>query len=221
MKALSSAPGQALITVEGNGMLGVPGVAARTFAALQREEISVSLITQASSEHSICFCVPAASADRARACLAEAFRDEITHHEIDGVAVRTGVATIAVVGLGMAGTPGVARRVFSALAEQGINVIAIAQGSSELNISAVVDEAQSKEAQRAIHAAFQLGQGGRRLGGPARPAGHLPARLRADRPELRGTGGRVAGGRAPRSGSSAWRTGAGWSSIRRDCRRTG
>jgi bifunctional aspartokinase / homoserine dehydrogenase 1 len=170
VKALSSAPGQALITVEGNGMLGVPGVAARTFAALQRELISVSLITQASSEHSICFCVPAASAERARTCLAEAFRDEITHREIDGVVVRTGVATIAVVGLGMAGTPGVARRVFSALAEQGINVIAIAQGSSELNISAVVDEAQAKAAQRVIHAAFQLGKVG---GGSVAPRDRL------------------------------------------------
>lgn len=170
VKALSGAAGQALITVEGNGMLGVPGVAARTFAALMRENISVSLITQASSEHSICFCVPASSAERARSCLSEAFRDEITHHEIDGVSVRGGVATIAVVGLGMAGTPGVARRVFSALADSGINVIAIAQGSSELNISAVVDEAQLKEAQRAIHAAFQLGKVG---GGSAAPRDRL------------------------------------------------
>jgi aspartokinase/homoserine dehydrogenase 1 len=170
VKALSGAPGQALITVEGNGMLGVPGVAARTFAALMRENISVSLITQASSEHSICFCVPAPSAERARLCLSEAFRDEITHHEIDGVNVRGGVATIAVVGLGMAGTPGVARRVFSALADAGINVIAIAQGSSELNISAVVDEAQLSQAQRAIHTAFQLGKVG---GGSAAPRDRL------------------------------------------------
>ena len=169
VKALSSASAQALLTVEGNGMLGVPGVAARTFAALQREKISVSLITQASSEHSICFCVPAASAERARRCLGDAFREEISHREIDGVTVRTGVATLAVVGLGMAGTPGVARRVFSALADRGINVIAIAQGSSELNISAVVDEAQSAEAQRAVHAAFQLGKlGGGSVSAPDR-----------------------------------------------------
>ncbi|MDX2119605.1 MAG: bifunctional aspartate kinase/homoserine dehydrogenase I [Gemmatimonadota bacterium] len=170
VKALSGAGGQALVTVEGNGMLGVPGVAARTFAALQREGISVSLITQASSEHSICFSIPAASAARAQACLGEAFRDEIAHHEIDGVSVRHGVAMIAVVGLGMAGTPGVARRVFSALADAGINVIAIAQGSSELNISAVVTEAQAREAQRAIHAGFQLGKVG---GGSAAPRDRL------------------------------------------------
>ncbi|HSB54144.1 MAG TPA: ACT domain-containing protein, partial [Gemmatimonadales bacterium] len=170
VKALSGAEGQALITVEGNGMLGVPGVAARTFAALQRERLSVSLITQASSEHSICLCVPAASAERARACLAEAFREEIAHREIDGVAVRPNVATIAVVGLGMAGTPGVAQRTFSALAGAGINVIAIAQGSSELNISVVVNEAQNREAQRAIHAAFQLGKVG---GGSVAPRDRL------------------------------------------------
>lgn len=170
VKALSGAGGQALITVEGNGMLGVPGVAARTFAALHREDISVSLITQASSEHSICFSIPATSAIAAQRCLEAAFRDEITHREIDGVSVRPGVATIAVVGLGMAGTPGVARRVFSALADAGINVIAIAQGSSELNISAVVDEAQARDAQRAIHAAFQLGKLG---GGSAAPRDRL------------------------------------------------
>lgn len=170
VKALSAAPSQALVTVEGNGMLGVPGVAARTFAALKREGISVSLISQASSEHSICFCVPAESAEAARVCLSEAFRDEIAHHEIDGVSVKAGVATIAVVGLGMAGTPGVAQRVFSALAANAINVIAIAQGSSELNISAVVEEKLSKEAQQAIHAAFQLGKVG---GGSVAPRDRL------------------------------------------------
>ncbi|HWA16122.1 MAG TPA: bifunctional aspartate kinase/homoserine dehydrogenase I [Gemmatimonadales bacterium] len=156
VKALSAATGQALVTVEGSGMLGVPGVAARTFAALQRERISVSLITQASSEHSICFCVPAESARRAKECLDEAFRVEIAQREVDGVSVKPGVATIAVVGLGMAGTPGVAQRVFSALSNARINVIAIAQGSSELNISVVVDDTQVQEAQRAIHSAFLL-----------------------------------------------------------------
>lgn len=170
VKALSAATGQALITVEGSGMLGVPGVAARTFAALHRERISVSLISQASSEHSICFCVPAASAARAQVCLNQAFRIEIAQREVDGVAVKTGVATLAVVGLGMAGTPGVAQRVFSALATAGINVIAIAQGSSELNISAVVEESQVQEAQRVIHSAFQLGKVG---GGSAAPRDRL------------------------------------------------
>ncbi len=160
VKALSAATGQALVTVEGNGMLGVPGVAARTFQALHRERISVSLITQASSEHSICFSVPAGSAAQAKACLEAAFQEEINRKEIDGVTVRSGVATIAVVGLGMAGTPGVAQRLFTALASRRINVIAIAQGSSELNISAVVDESQAELAQVAVHEAFQLGKVG-------------------------------------------------------------
>ncbi len=170
VKALSAASSQALVTVEGNGMLGVPGVAARTFAALQREGLSVSLISQASSEHSICFCVPAESAAAAQRCLTEVFRQEIAQHEIDGVSVRTGVATLAVVGLGMAGTPGVAQRLFSALASNAINVIAIAQGSSELNISVVVEETHTREAQQAIHAAFQLGKLG---GGTVAPRDRL------------------------------------------------
>lgn len=163
VKALSAIPGQALLTVAGNGMLGVPGIAARTFGALHGEGISVSLISQASSEHSICAGVPEAQAARAQASLERAFHDEIARREIDGVEVLPGLSTISVVGLGMAGTPGIAARVFSALAEGGINVVAIAQGSSELNISFVVGEAQAAEAQRRIHDAFQLSKigGGR------------------------------------------------------------
>ncbi len=161
VKALSAAPHQALVTVAGNGMLGVPGIAARTFAALQARHISVSLISQASSEHSICFSVPDPAAREARAALEREFREEIERREIDGVEVRPGVATVAVVGLGMAGTPGVAAGVFSALASGGINVVAIAQGSSELNISVVVAADRAADAQRRIHAAFQLA----RIGG--------------------------------------------------------
>ena len=156
VKALSAVSDQALITVTGNGMLGVPGIAARAFTALQTRGISVSLITQASSEHSISFSVPTGSAERARASLVEAFDHEIRWKEIDGVDVRPGVATLVIVGLGMAGTPGVAARVFSAVSAVGINVIAIAQGSSELNISAVFDESDVGKAQRAVHDAFQL-----------------------------------------------------------------
>jgi len=156
VKALSAIPQQALLTVAGSGMLGVPGIAARTFAAVHHEGISVSLITQASSEHSICFSVPAESAERARKSLEETFRPEIARQEIDGVEVQTGLATLVVVGLGMAGTPGIASRVFSALAEAQINVIATAQGSSELNLSLVVNAKDAPRAQRAVHAAFQL-----------------------------------------------------------------
>ena len=158
VKALSAVPGQALITVTGNGMLGVPGIAARTFAAVQQEGISVSLISQASSEHSICFSVPDASAQRARASLRATFHNEIARREIDGVEMRRGAATLDVVGLGMAGAAGgsVAARTFSALSEAGIEVIAIAQGSSELNLSLVVDGRSAAAAQRAIHAALRL-----------------------------------------------------------------
>ena len=156
VKALTAAGGQALLTVTGNGMLGVPGIAARTFAALHGRRISVSLISQASSEHSICFSVPEALAEDARDALEREFRGEVARGEIDGVEVSPGMATIAVVGLGMHGTPGIAAGVFSALANGGINVVAIAQGSSELNISVVVEERQAPDAQRRIHAAFQL-----------------------------------------------------------------
>jgi aspartokinase/homoserine dehydrogenase 1 len=161
VKAVSSITEQALVTVTGNGMLGVPGIAARTFGALQREGVSVSLISQASSEHSICFSVPNSSAEKARQALRSAFGDEIAHREIDGVEVRTGMATLAVVGLGMSGAPGIAARVFDALASGGINVVAIAQGSSELNISVVVEQRDAMAATRRIHGAFQLN----RIGG--------------------------------------------------------
>jgi bifunctional aspartokinase / homoserine dehydrogenase 1 len=156
VKALTAAAGQALITVTGNGMLGVPGIAARTFAALHSRRISVSLISQASSEHSICFSVPEPFAEQARRGLLAEFQGEIARREIDGVEVSPGMATLAVVGLGMHGTPGVAAGVFSALAAANINVVAIAQGSSELNISVVVSTKEAAEAQRRIHAGFQL-----------------------------------------------------------------
>jgi bifunctional aspartokinase / homoserine dehydrogenase 1 len=156
VKALTSAGGQALVTVTGNGMLGVPGIAARTFASLHSRQISVSLISQASSEHSICFSVPDTLATDARESLEREFKGEISRGEIDGVEVSSGMATVAVVGLGMHGTPGVAAAVFSALAAGKINVVAIAQGSSELNISVVVEERHAAEAQRRIHSAFQL-----------------------------------------------------------------
>ncbi len=168
VRALSAAPGQALVTVSGNGMLGVPGIAGRTFAAMHAERVSVALISQASSEHSICFTVPAAGAERARRALVREFAREIDGREIDGVEVRPGVATLAIVGLGMAGTPGVAARVFGALAGAGINIIGIAQGSSELNISLVVDGRDAGEAQRRVHDAFQLGKiGGGAVAAPA------------------------------------------------------
>jgi aspartokinase/homoserine dehydrogenase 1 len=158
VRALSAMTGQALVTVSGVGMLGVPGVAARTFTALQRAGISVSLITQASSEHSICLGLPAEHAAAARAQLMDAFANELARGEIDGIDVRELTATIAIVGLGMAGHPGVAARLCAALGKHDVNIIAIAQGSSEINISLVIDGHDAIRAQRAIHDEFQLGK---------------------------------------------------------------
>ena len=172
VKALSAAGGQALLTVTGNGMLGVPGIAARTFAALYQEGTSVSLISQSSSEQSICFSVPEPSAKRARDRLTAVFREEIARNEIDGVEIVGGLATLAVVGIGMAGHPGIAARVFGALSSAGVNIVAIAQGSSELNISFVVAAKDAPAAQRAIHDAFQLAKIG---GGTAARSEHVDA----------------------------------------------
>ncbi len=156
VKALSAISGQALVTVAGRGLIGVPGVAARAFATLSAHGMSVSLITQSSSEQSICFTVPEREAKAASHALEKAFREEIARREVDSIQVQTGMATVAVVGLGMAGTPGIAARVFSALAGGEINLVAIAQGSSELNISFVVRASESGAAQKRIHEAFQM-----------------------------------------------------------------
>jgi len=158
VKALTAIADQTLLTIAGNGMVGVPGVAARAFGALERAGVSVSLISQASSEHSICMGIPTIAANAAAAALREAFAPELARREIDAIEVRPDLATIAVVGLGMAGSPGVAARLFGALADEGVNIVAIAQGASELNISLVVEGRDAGKAQRAIHSAFRLGK---------------------------------------------------------------
>ena len=148
--------GQAIVTVAGKGMVGVHGIAARTFGALEAEHLSVSTIFQASSESSIGFTLPETEADRAVNRLKDAFGQELASGLIDNVTARRGMAVLAVVGDGMAGSPGVAGRVFTALAAGGINVVAIAQGSSERNISFAVTAADAPAAARRVHAAFQL-----------------------------------------------------------------
>ncbi|MFO0096167.1 MAG: ACT domain-containing protein, partial [Gemmatimonadaceae bacterium] len=153
---LSIVRGQALVTVTGNGMLGVPGIAARTFSALHQAGISVTLISQASSEHSICLCVPAERGADAQAALNQAFERELARRELEGMDVRPGMATLAVVGLGMAGSPGIASRMFTALSQSRVTIVAIAQGSSELNISVVIGERDAEVAARAVHEEFQL-----------------------------------------------------------------
>jgi aspartokinase/homoserine dehydrogenase 1 len=163
VKALATIRDQALVTVAGKGLLGVPGMAARTFDALHGAGVSVSTIFQSSSESSIGFTLPASESARAERALSRAFAAELAAGLVDGVYARAGVAVIAVVGRGMAGTPGIAARVFEALAVGHVNVIAIAQGSSELNISFVVEDDAAAEAARRVHSAFQLSKigGGR------------------------------------------------------------
>jgi aspartokinase/homoserine dehydrogenase 1 len=163
VKALATIRSQALVTVAGKGLMGVPGMAARTFASVHAAGVSVSTIFQSSSESSIGFTLPDAESQRAVSALRQAFARELEAGLVEGIAARRGVAVVAVVGGGMAGTPGIAARVFSSLAAHRVNVIAIAQGSSELNISFVVDETQAAEAARAVHGAFQLSKigGGR------------------------------------------------------------
>jgi aspartokinase/homoserine dehydrogenase 1 len=168
VKALAIVQGQAIVTVAGKGMIGVHGIAARTFAAIESERLSVSTIFQASSESSIGFTLPEPEAERAVRSLRDAFQAEIGAGLIDNVTTRGAMAVVAVVGDGMAGAPGVAARVFSALAASGINVVAIAQGSSERNISFAVSGADAAAAARCVHGAFQLSKigGGRSQAAP-------------------------------------------------------
>ena len=166
VKAIAIVRGQAIVTVAGKGMVGVHGIAARTFVAVDAERLSVSTIFQASSESSIGFTLPEGEAERAVRSLRAAFRDELSTGLIDNVTARPGMAVIAVVGDGMAGAPGIAARVFSALSSGGINVVAIAQGSSERNISFAVTTDQATDAARRVHAAFQLSK----IGGGRAPA---------------------------------------------------
>ncbi|HEY6843721.1 MAG TPA: aspartate kinase [Thermoanaerobaculia bacterium] len=156
VRALAAIHRQALISIEGNGMIGVPGVAARAFGALAEHGHSVSMISQASSESSICFVVPESEADDAIESLETAFEPERRLNLIDRIHADKRVALVAVVGLGMRGRQGVAARTFSALSGQRVNVIAIAQGSSELNITIAVAEKDATKALVALHNEFQL-----------------------------------------------------------------
>ncbi|NLI74927.1 MAG: bifunctional aspartate kinase/homoserine dehydrogenase I [Candidatus Riflebacteria bacterium] len=145
-----------LVNMEGTGMMGVPGIAGRLFDALHAHGISVIMISQASSEHSICFAVPAAQGQAAKAAAEEAFAAEMLHGKVQRVEVTGPCAILAAVGEGMAGTTGVSARFFGALGAAGVNIRAIAQGSSERNISVVIDAADAVRGLRAAHAGFYL-----------------------------------------------------------------
>lgn len=156
VKAITAIRQMNLITVGGRGMMGVPGIAARTFGAVARTGANVLMISQSSSEQSICFVVPETSAETIQKELRDEFAKELERHYIDDIHGMPHINIVAVVGSGMRGTPGLAARVFTAVAAHGINVIAIAQGSSEANISLVVVDSDSTAAVRAIHDIFEL-----------------------------------------------------------------
>ena len=156
VKGITTIDPVALVNLEGAGMIGVPGTAHRLFGALRDAGISVILISQGSSEHSICFAIPEAQAVRAEAAVRKAFDAELRDGQIQHVDVGLGLSILAVVGDGMAGAHGVAAKVFNSLGLAAISVRAIAQGASERNISVVVDGKGAAKALRAVHAAFYL-----------------------------------------------------------------
>jgi aspartokinase/homoserine dehydrogenase 1 len=156
VKGITTIDPVALVNLEGAGMIGVPGTAHRLFGALRDAGISVILISQGSSEHSICFAIPAAQAERAEEAVRRAFDAELRDGQIQHVDVALNLAILAVVGDGMAGAHGVAANVFNSLGDAAINVRAIAQGASERNISLVVEGKYAAKALRAVHAAFYL-----------------------------------------------------------------
>ncbi|MFN0048629.1 MAG: aspartate kinase [Cytophagales bacterium] len=139
VKANSSVQNVSLINVQGSGMIGVAGVASRVFGTLAHENISVVLITQASSEHSICLAVKPENGTKAQLALQKEFMEEIREKKMDNISLTKELSIIAIIGENMKQTPGIAGKIFQALGENQINVVAIAQGSSEFNISVVVE----------------------------------------------------------------------------------
>ncbi|HEV2228368.1 MAG TPA: bifunctional aspartate kinase/homoserine dehydrogenase I [Steroidobacteraceae bacterium] len=187
VKGITSIERVALINLEGTGMIGVPGTAHRLFGALREEGISVILISQGSSEHSICCAIPQEQAERAVAVTRRAFERELAEGQIQSVDIDPDLAILAVVGDGMAGTPGVAAKVFGALGSSSVNVRAIAQGASERNISVVVDGRSATRALRAVHAGLYLSPHTLSIGviGPGTVGRVFLEQLAAQSPHLR------------------------------------
>jgi len=158
IKGITAIRNLSLVTVEGRGMQGVPGVAGRVFSAVAGSGASVLMITQSSSEQSICFVVRTVDAPDVIATIEDEFELEMAHHDIARVVRDDDVSIVAVVGASMKGKPGIAAEVFGALGERGINVISIAQGSSEFNLSLVVALRDADDAVGAIHDRFRLGE---------------------------------------------------------------
>ncbi|HAF62571.1 MAG TPA: aspartate kinase [Anaerolineaceae bacterium] len=149
--AITAIRGLSLITVEGRGMIGVPGIAARTFSAVARHDASVLMISQSSSEQSICFVIPSEVEKEVVHAIEDEMALELTRHDIDRVWAQPNVVIVTAIGSGMRNTPGVSARLFGALGKENINVIAIAQGSSEYSISVVVDVTDADQAVQQIH----------------------------------------------------------------------
>ncbi|GIV34141.1 MAG: bifunctional aspartate kinase/homoserine dehydrogenase I [Chitinophagales bacterium] len=158
IKGISSIDQIALCTLHGSGMIGVTGISKRLFTALANQGINVILISQASSEHSITFAIAPSDAEKARTAVEREFAYEIRHKHIEEVELENNKSIVAVVGENMKQTRGIAGKLFSTLGRNGINVAAIAQGSSELNISIVIENLELRKALGAIHDAFFLSE---------------------------------------------------------------
>jgi bifunctional aspartokinase / homoserine dehydrogenase 1 len=156
VKAITAMTNVTLITVGGRGIVGLPGVAAKTFTAAASAQANVLLISQSSSGNDICFIIDSGDAARTVAELRDAFAFDLAHNEVEHITVNADIAIVAVVGERMRGTPGIAGRTFGALGRRGINIIAIAQGSSEYNVSLVVEAGLMREVVQALHSEFGL-----------------------------------------------------------------
>lgn len=156
VKAITAMGNVTLITVGGRGIVGLPGVAAKTFTAAASAQANVLLISQSSSGNDICFIIDSGDATCTVTELRAAFAADLAHNEVEHITVNSEIAIVAVVGDRMRGTPGIAGRTFSALGRRGINIIAIAQGSSEYNVSLVIDAGQMREVVQALHSEFGL-----------------------------------------------------------------
>jgi aspartate kinase len=151
IKAVTVIRDMSMVTVEGRGMLGVPGIAARTFAAVASQGASVLMISQASSEQSICFVIPSSTVPPVIRALESEMALELSRRDIDRIWSMEDVVIVTAVGAGLRSTPGVAAKIFGALGQADINVIAIAQGSSECNLSTVVAADDAVNAVHQIH----------------------------------------------------------------------
>ncbi|HMC01456.1 MAG TPA: bifunctional aspartate kinase/homoserine dehydrogenase I [Flavobacteriaceae bacterium] len=154
VKGISNINDIALLTLQGNGMVGIPGFSKRLFETLSQEKINIVLITQASSEHSICIGISEKDAEDAKTAIDLTFENEISLHKIDPIIVETGLSIIAVVGDNMKSHQGISGKMFSSLGKNNVNIRAIAQGASERNISAVIAEKDVKKALNTLHEVF-------------------------------------------------------------------